>query len=522
MLCAAALVLAVVARALRLPPAITFVCGGMVLAVLPWVPNVRLDPDLVMTLFLPPLLQASAFFTVWRDFKANLRPILSLAVGAVGFTTLAVGVAAHWVAPSLPWAACFTLGAIVSPPDAVAASAVLARLRLPRRLVTVLEGESLVNDASGLVLYRFAMAAALTGTFSASHAAASFVAVSVGGIAVGYALGRLLVLLLRKLADTQMEVTTSFLASWASYIAAEQLGVSGVLSTVTCGLVLNWYQHGVLSSRTRLEAKASWGLVTFLLEAMVFVLIGLSVHEALQRVTAGTVMELAALSGVVTVAVILARLVWIIPAAYLPYVLMPKLKLKSEMPPPAATLVIAWAGMRGVVSLAAALALPEEFPGRDAILIATFAVILASLLVQGTTLAPLVRWLGLIRLAAATVQDDEKAEADARANVSAASLRLIESRSADPLDGAMAADLLPEYRDARAMATMPPKGAAARAARSARLSLRLEALAEGRNALLRLHRDGRLHDHLLSKLETELDLDELRIRGRLDGGSHGH
>jgi len=248
LLMAVVLGLELLARRIRMPPAAAFILGGIALALIPGTPDIELDPDLALVLFLPPLLLASAYFTVWRDFRANLRIILQLAVGAVAFTTFAVGVVAHWVEPSLPWAACFALGAIVSPPDAVAAKAVLQGLSLPPRITVLLEGESLVNDAAGLVLYRFAVAAALTGAFDAGQAAVSFVGLTLGGVAAGVAFGWLVTLLLGRLRDPTLSVVASFLAAWAAYIVGEALHVSGVLATVACGLVMGWRQHAVLSA----------------------------------------------------------------------------------------------------------------------------------------------------------------------------------------------------------------------------------------------------------------------------------
>ena len=261
-----AIALELAARRLHMPPAAALILGGIVLAVFPGTPSVSLDPELVLVLFLPPLLLASAYFTVWRDFRDNLRIILQLAVGAVVFTTLVVGVVAHCAMPSLPWGACFALGAIVSPPDAVAAKAVLARLHLPRRMTVLLEGESLVNDASGLVLFRFAVAATMTGTFSAGHALATFGELALGGLAVGLLTGWLASQLILRLRDPQLSTIASFLIAWVSYIAADALGVSGVLSTVACGLVMGSRQHVVLTAETRTQAVAVWGVAGFVLE----------------------------------------------------------------------------------------------------------------------------------------------------------------------------------------------------------------------------------------------------------------
>jgi monovalent cation/hydrogen antiporter len=327
--------LELLARRMRMPPAAAFIIGGIALALIPGVPDIALDPDLALVLFLPPLLLSSAFFTVWRDFRANLRIILQLAVGAVAFTTLCVGLVAHWVEPSLPWAACFALGAIVSPPDAVAAKAVLKGLSLPPRIMVLLEGESLVNDASGLVLYRFAVAAALTGTFDAGQAALSFATLVLGGVVAGIAFGWFVTIVLGRLRDPTLSVIASFLAAWASYIGGEALHVSGVLATVACGLVMGWRQHTVLSAATRTQAFAVWKVAGFILESLIFILIGLSLRGVVQRLggsweAIGVLMPTA---SAIILTVIVTRFIWMFPATYLPRFLIPALRRRDPYPP---------------------------------------------------------------------------------------------------------------------------------------------------------------------------------------------
>jgi CPA1 family monovalent cation:H+ antiporter len=515
LLLAVVIVLELTARRLRLPPAGAFVLGGMALALIPGTPEVELDPDLALVLFLPPLLLASAFFTVWRDFRANLRIILQLAVGAVAFTTLTVGIIAHLVAPTLPWAACFALGAIVSPPDAVAAKAVLQGLRLPRRVVVLLEGESLVNDASGLVLFRLAVAASLTGTFSVASATFSFVTLSIGGILAGLAFGGVASVILKRLREPTLGILGSVLMAWASYIGAEAMAVSGVLSTVTCGLVMGWRQHVILTATTRTQARAVWGVLVFVLESLVFILIGLSLRGILSRLQMhGLDNDPSAIlpaMGIIVAAVILSRFAWIFPATYLPRWLIPALRRRDPIPPLAAPLVMSWAGMRGVVSLAAALALPDQFPGRDFILATTFAVILATVLVQGATLAPLILALHVGRFTHA--QTSMLTEATARAHVAAAQLSVVKARSSMP-DGSQRHPRLVEqygYR-ARAASHYSEEQEGLQEHRNAHFSVILDAVAAGRAELLRLHRSGKIHDSVLHALEEELDLDEIRAR----------
>jgi Na+/H+ antiporter len=517
-LLAVALVLPMVTARLPVPPAAALVLGGMVLAVIPATPALDLDPDLIMVLFLPPLLLASAYFTVWRDFLADLRPILSLAIGAVVFTTLLVGYATHLVVPSLPWAACFALGAIVSPPDAVAAKAILQGLKLPRRVVTILEGESLVNDASGLLLYRFAVAAVLTGSFDAAQATLSFVWLAVGGIALGLLLGRLSVAFLRRHTSSQQVVPVSFLVAWATWLIAELLGTSSVLAVVTCGLVIGWRQHEVLTARARTDTNTVWRFVVTLCESLVFVLIGLSLRGVLDRL--GGLQEALASAGPLALAVVLtvivSRMIWVFPGTYLPRWLSRSLRERDPPPRVAVPLIIGWAGMRGVVSLAAALALPLHFPGRDLLLFATFAVIAVTVLVQGVTLGPLIRLTGLGK---STRPGPAFLDAPAtRARVTLESLQHLEALQ----PARQGADhphpqLLEEYRRrVHVTARVRDAGDALTRVRDEHFAAALAALEAGRRALLQLHRGGEIHDEVLHEVEAELDLEELRLH-RLAG-----
>jgi CPA1 family monovalent cation:H+ antiporter len=282
-LLAACVALALVARRLHVPLAVVLVVGGMALALVPGLPTIEFDPQLALVLFLPPLLQASAYRTDWPAFRSNLRPILLLAVGAVLFTAAVVAATAKLLVPDLPWAAAVALGAIVAPPDAVAAASVLKNFRIPKRIVTVLEGESLLNDASSLVLYRFAVAATMAGAVSFGEASLSFVLAAVGGTVVGYLVGRAAMWIFARLEDTLLDILVTFLAGFAAYIAAEHLHVSGVLGAVACGLVLGQQQHAAFTARTRVESAAVWGFVEFVLTALVFILIGLQLRDLLAR-----------------------------------------------------------------------------------------------------------------------------------------------------------------------------------------------------------------------------------------------
>jgi monovalent cation/hydrogen antiporter len=516
LLMAVVLALELVARRIRMPPAAAFILGGIALALIPDTPDVELDPDLALVLFLPPLLLASAYFTDWRDFRANLRIIVQLAVGAVAFTTLVVGVVAHLVEPSLPWAACFALGAIVSPPDAVAAKAVLEGLSLPPRMTVLLEGESLVNDATGLVLYRFAVAAAMTGAFDAGQAAVNFIGLGLGGVAAGIVLGWLVTLLLGRLRDPTLSVIASFLAAWAAYIIGEALHVSGVLTTVACGLVMGWRQHSVLTAATRIQAQAVWKVIVFILESLIFILIGLSLRGVLLRLGGDwhSILKLLPPIVVLIVAVIVTRFIWILLATYLPRALIPGLRQRDPYPSLAVPIVMSWAGMRGVVSLAAALALPDNFPGRDFVLATTFAVILVTVLIQGATLAPLIRVLGL----SGFTQQRPKtlSEAEARAQMTAAQLAEVEKQSAGDGEAARHPRLLEQYNyRARAAARLSDAAGGLNDKRRDHFTVVLAAVAAGRAELLRLHRAESIADSVLHALEQELDLEEMSARRHL-------
>jgi Na+/H+ antiporter len=502
--------LSLVARRLHLPPAVAFILGGGALALIPGVPEMVLDPDLVIVLFLPPLLMSGAWSTVWREFRDNLSGIVLLAVGAVVFTTLLVGLVAHWILPELPWAVCFALGAIVSPPDAVAAEAVLERLSLPGRVTALLQGESLLNDAAGLVLFRFAVAAALTGSFSLGEAVITFGALSIGGVLVGVVIGFAGMAVLRRLRDTQMEITTTLLVPWGAYIGGEHLHVSGVLATVACGLLIGWYQHENMTAGTRVRAEAFWRVMVFVLESLVFILIGLSLRGVLIRLASAEdaaetlLWQVAAIVG----AVIVSRFIWLFGSELLRRAF--RLVRPGWGPAPsfAEATVMSWAGMRGVVSLAVALSLPEGLPGRDFILAATFGVILVTVLVQGTTLAPLIRWLGV---SGDSVQDPRHlAEEFAWVRMAAAQHQAIVAASRQPDGTERHPRLLEQYAyRARVSASYAADIEAHRADAIEHFQTVLAAIAAGRAEVLRMHRAGEIHDKVLNSMERELDLQEL-------------
>src|SRR6266436_5070568 len=323
--------LALVARKLTIPYPILFVIGGLLLGLIPKLPKVRLDPDLFFLFVLPPLLFPAALFTSWRDFRANRRPIALLAIGLVLFTTVAVAWLAHYFM-GLPLAAGFVLGAIISPPDAIAATAIAQRLKIPHRIVTILEGESLVNDATALVAYRFAVVAVVTGSFSAAHATGQFFIVGIGGVLIGLAVGWLAEQFHKRVDDAPVEITVSLLTPFAAYLLAEQLGISGVLAVVTTGLYHGWRIPEMTSSRTRLQAGPVWRMVEFLLNGFIFLLIGLQLPAVVHHLSGRAPSQLVWYAVLISIAVILIRILWVFPATYLPRLLFSSIRRCDPYP----------------------------------------------------------------------------------------------------------------------------------------------------------------------------------------------
>ena len=510
-LIAACVALALVARRLEVPLAVLLVLGGIGLAFLPGLRPIRLEPELAMALFLPPLLQLSAYRTDWPAFRSNLRPILLLAVGAVFFTAAAVASVAHWLVPALPWGAAIALGAIVAPPDAVAAAAVLRDLKPPKRLAIVLEGESLLNDASSLVLYRFAVGATLAGSFDFGNGLMLFVAASAGGGMVGWLVGRAAMWVFARLRDTLLDITVGILACYAAYFAGEALHVSGVLSAVMCGLVLGRHQHHEFTARTRLEQAAVWSFLEFVLTGLIFILIGLQLRGIGARLADYDHARLAVLAGAVALALIVSRFVWLFAAGGVAQAIH-RIRPLAIAPLPGRQLaVLSWAGMRGVVSLAAALALPNKFPGRDIILLLAFCAILATLVVQGTTLGPLIRRLGVTEPVSEGPAADQVA---ARRDLAVAALSVVEERLEDSDHAEVAETIVEEFKVRVEQIERLEEDCGTDADRLGdQLRLRLAAI-EASRGTLRDKRDE-YEDETVRSLSAELDLEEEQIRREL-------
>ena len=502
-----ATVLAGLARRSRLPEPILLVLAGLAIGLVPGLPHVELEPELVFLFFLPPILYAAGFFTSIRDFKANLRPILLLSIGLVLVTTIGVAWVLKALVPDIPWAAAVAFGAIVSPPDAVAATAIFRRLGVPRRIVTILEGESLVNDATALVALRFAIIA-LGGTFSVVDASMSFVVVALGGIAVGLAIGWLTGIVLTRIEDATLGIVWTLLVPIAAYLPAEALGVSGVLSVVVAGIYAGRVAARSLNSAQRIAGIATWQVVLFLINSLVFVLIGLQLPFILADLEqpAG---ELLGIALAVIAAVILIRIVWVYLSLWLPKRLFARMRSDPQMPKAKYTAIIAWAGMRGVVSLAAVLSLPVDFPERSLIQFLTFAVILATLVGQGLTLPLLIRALGI--KVGDEVADEER---EARLVAAEAAVEAIaQLREQWPDHGELIDQLQAQYEH-RVSHIEPTNGMphdeSERELLEHRLIRRAVINAE-RDAVILLRDEGRVSDEAMRRLERDLDLEELRL-----------
>ncbi|MEQ1817230.1 MAG: Na+/H+ antiporter [Terricaulis sp.] len=505
----AVLMLHYLALRLSLPPAVAMLAGGGALAFIPGLPAISLDPELVLVIFLPPLLMDGAWFTALASFKRHLGGILLLAIGAVLFTTVVVAAVAKWMMPELPWAACVALGAIVSPPDAIAARAVLARVKLPRRVMTLLEGESLLNDATGLVLVRFAVAAVLTGAFSAGAAVTQFSMLVAGGVVVGGAIGAAWVFVARRVKDDQLVIASSILIGWVAYLTGELLHVSGVIATVTAGLVCGWYQHVIFSASARIRGGSFWQLMIFLMEAAVFILIGFSLRGVLERVGGMDVVveSMGPIVLAVVAAVTLARFVWVFGSDWVLGALKMMGVQGADPLGPRGAMVMSWAGMRGVVTLAVALTLPDTMPGRDLMLVTAFAVILVTVLLQGTTLGAVIKLAGL--------KEDESAKPalglfEAEAAMMRVQYEAVERYARDGEGNVVHPQLLARYKQrATVGATFTGTDEERNERIAAHFNVIIAAVHAGRDELVRLHRAGQIDDEVLHDLEHDLDLEEL-------------
>jgi CPA1 family monovalent cation:H+ antiporter len=510
-------VLATVARKVGIAYPVLLVLGGLVLGLVPGLPAFHPEPDIIFLVFLPPLVYIAASTTAFRDLRFNLRPILFLSVGLVFFSVLVVAGVAYEIAAGLGWPAAFVLATIVAPTDTVAVTAITHRLSLPRRIVTILEGESLINDAAALVAYRTAVTLVRTGAeFSAGEALWFFVRASVGGLVIGVVAGRISVWVRRRLEDPAVSLTVSLLTPFFAYLPAEAVGVSGILATVAAGLIVGRHLPEILDAETRVQGFLFWEMLVFLLNGLAFILIGLQLRTIVGELNEYSPARLFGYAAAVSGAVILARIIWVFPATYLPRLLIRSLREHDPAPSWRMVSLVAWSGMRGVDSLAAALALPlvvangEPFPQRNLLLFLSFAVILATLVVQGLTLPWLIRWLGVADSGVAEIEENQARYAAARAALE--KLELLAPRSGVP---PVVLDQLREFYGHQAdryLARFDPHDDGAREDHvSAVHRLKRNLLDVQRAQIVKLRNREAISDDVLRRIERDLDLEELRL-----------
>jgi len=513
-LLAAMLGLTALARKLLVPYPILLVLGGLALAFIPGVPELQLDPDLVFVVFLPPILWGAAYFTSLRDFKRNLRSISGLAIGLVVLTTLVVGWVAHTIIPGMSWAVALCLGAIVSPPDAVAATAVMSRIGVPRKVITILEGESLVNDASALVLYRAAVMAIVSGTFSLGATVGGFFLVATVGVLIGLAVGWLTRWAVRHMSEGYSQIAITLLGPYIAWIAAERLHSSAVLACVAGGLYVRQHFSSEVAPVVRLQARTVWELLIFLLNGIIFITIGLQLGPLRRTLADGSMGQVLRWGVIITLTAIVVRLLWLPVGARLVRIDR-RYREINPLPPARSIFIVGWTGMRGIVSLATALALPltlangEPMPYRSEIVLITFVVILGTLVVQGLTVAPLARLLGLSNEDDSFEQEQRLAREQA---AQSAITRVDEVAQEDWVPPSVARQVRAHYEHRlhrfHPDAALDPECSAEQA--MAQRRLRHEALTAERRTLIALRNRGDISDDVMHQIERELDLEALR------------
>jgi len=522
LLLAVLVVVALAARRLRTAPSVLLVIAGVALAFIPGLPRIELAPELVLLGMLPPLIYSAGVAMSWREFRFNLRPISLLAVGCVIFTTCAVAGAAHWLL-GMPWAVGFVLGAIVAPPDVVAPLAIARPLGLPRRMLVVLEGEGLANDATALIVYRFAIAAVSTGAFSLAEAGGTFALIVVGEIAWGIAVGWLSLGLRRWAQEPRVEITLSLMTPYLAFWVPEMLGGSGVLATVACGLFVSWNGPLLIPGATRLQGIFFWDLLIYMLEGFIFLLTGLEVRALMERAQSFPLGELVGAVMITLAVVIVARFIWVFPATYLPRWLVPAIARRDPSPPWQWPFMLSFIGVRGVVSLAAALAVPlttasqAAFPYRDQIFFITFGVILLTLVGQGLLLPVVVRWLGLGSARADEHRREHESELAARweaLRLAEEKLNMLEGDNTVPSEVLATLRSHQDYRTGRLPRSMSDGVEIA----AITADLRTQLIDVERDHIYRMLQEGRITDESRRRIERELDLEEAIIATKRHSG----
>ncbi|MEO8768810.1 MAG: Na+/H+ antiporter [Ferruginibacter sp.] len=517
--------LSLLSNRFKFPFPIVLVLSGVTISLIPGLPVISLDPAIVFIIFLPPLLYGAAWNTSWHDFKGALRPIMLSAIGLVLFTTLLVALAAHLLIPGITWPLAFLIGAIVSPPDAIAATAITKGLGLHPRIVAILEGESLVNDASGLIAYKYALTAITAGNFVLWQAGLNFLLVAIAGIAIGLAVGWLMYLVHKNfVCDSIIEVTLTFLTPFASYLIAEHFHFSGVLAVVTTGLLLSYQSAEIFSNQSRIMIYSVWEVVIYILNSLIFILIGLQLRDVMKGISDYSTGSLILYGAVISLVAIIVRFVWIVPAALLPRALSKRIR-KNEPFDIRNLVIFGWAGMRGVVSMAAALALPlvmpngQAFPHRNLVIYLTFCVILSTLVLFGLTLPWVIRKLKMPKYSIAAE------EYDVRTKVVSETITHIEENLSlvkDELLHNIKSKYEVKYN--RLQKTDLPanyfgKGQTLQGNIFNEFSqLQIDLIGIERKTLRNLHRYGKANEEILRKMERELDLEETRLEMEMYNG----
>jgi len=510
---------ALLARRINVAPAILLMLAGIALAFVPGMPAVELPPELVLLVVLPPLIYSASVAMSWREFKSNLRPIILLAVGCVIFTAFAVAAATHYLI-GLPWGIGFLLGAIVAPPDVVAPLAIARKLGMPRRILVVLEGEGLANDATALILYRFAVAAISTGLFSLPKATGTFAVIVVGEILFGVAVGWLALRARHRARDPQVEITLSLITPYLAFWIPEHLGGSGVIATVACGLYISWNGPLLISAATRLQGIFFWDLVIYLVEGLLFLLTGFQMRLLFEKSRAFPLQDILVATALVAVIVIVARFAWVYPATYLPRLLSKRARERDPAPSWRVAFVVAFTGVRGAVSLAAALALPfalpggEAFPYRDMILFVAFGVIFITLIGLGTGLPLVVRWLGVAKDGRNEHVAEHEAEIAARREALDAALRSLDAITDDRELSDEVVKLLRARHETRANQLPDALDPDAHDVSATGTAVTRELIAAERNFIHALLREGRITDETRRRIERDLDLEEASLSNR--------
>jgi Na+/H+ antiporter len=504
---------------LKIPQSVVLVFVGLIMGFIPQIPDVILQPDTVFLIFLPPLLFTAAWKLSWHSFKAERRSIISLSTGLVFFTTVAIAFIAHYFIPGFTWQLGFVLGAIISPPDAVAATSVTKGLNLNKRIVTILEGESLINDASALVAYRYAILSVVAGGFVFWHAGLQFIWVAAAGSAIGLAIGVLLMWAQKQINNNStLEVALTLLTPYIAYLLAEHFHLSGVLAVVAAGLYISYRSPESFSFQTRIQANSFWETIEFLLNGFVFILIGMQLPGILDNIERESLVAAIGYGVLITLVAIVVRVLWVFPGAYLPVLFTKKSKRKPHIDWRYLT-IISWTGMRGVVSLASALAIPltlangKEFPQRDMILFLTFCVIFLTLVVQGLSLKLVIK---LLKISPDMVKEREEENA-VRKHIA---MRAMEYIDKNILHSKIEEEAIHRLRSKYEMnlrsvsektANTSKSSTKANAILSQYAIAQKEVLDFERSMLIQLHKEDKAESELMKKLEYELDMEESRI-----------